>query len=253
MQTILKIFMLISFLFFSASVSVKEKVEYSLKLHKDGIKVYFYSHKNFSVGTFKAITYINAPLASILAVMFDNKSCPDWIHACVKSFVIKEIAFNERYHYQILDIPFPFKDRDFIFHSILKQNPETRAITIIVTSASDYCYDKQSPQCSEVKQSNLVRVSKSIGTYKLEPCDKGVKITWIQHTDPAGNLPNWLVNQFAADTPYKTLKQLAQIVEEEEYKNSKLIYDNNGFAIALISRKQKPVKKAKDFDQFPTF
>ena len=251
MQTILKIFFLISFLFYSGQVSVQEKVEYSLKLNKDGIKVYLYKHKNFNIGTFKAITYIDASLASILAVMFDNKSCPDWIHACVKSFMIKEISFSERYHYQILDIPFPFNDRDFIFHSILKQNPTTKAITIILTSISDYCNNKQSSQCNEIQQSSHVRVIKSIGSYKLEPCDKGIKMTWIQHTDPTGNLPNWLVNQFLVDTPYWTLKNLAQKVKE--YKYSKLIYDNDGFAVTLIARKQKPVKKAKDFDHFPTF
>ncbi|MCU7834555.1 MAG: hypothetical protein KZQ83_04795 [gamma proteobacterium symbiont of Taylorina sp.] len=253
MQTILKFFFLINFLFFSGQVSAKNQEENFLKLNEDGIKVYFYHHKNFNIGTFKAITYINASLASVLAVMFDNPSCPDWIHACVKSFVIKDISFNERYHYQIIDIPFPFKDRDFIFHSTLKQNPTTKAITIIVTSVPGYCHDKQSSQCNEVKQYNHVRVIKSIGSYKLEPCDKGIKMTWIQHTDPAGNLPNWLVNQFVTDTPYWTLKQLTKKVTEDKYKYSKLVYDNDGFAIALIIGKQKPVKKAKDFDQFPTF
>jgi len=240
-----------SFLFFLGQVSAEDNVKHFLKLNKDGIKVYYYNHKNFNLGTFKAITYINTSLASTLAVMFDNESYPDWIHACTKSFVIKEISFNERYHYQILNMPFPFTDRDFIFHSILKQNPTTKAITIILTSISDYCNDKQSSQCNEVKKSNLVRVIKSIGTYKLEPYDKVLKITWVQHTDPTGNIPNWLVNQFIVDTPYWTLKNLAQKVKE--YKYSKLIYDNDGFAVTLIARKQKPVKKAKDFDHFPTF
>lgn len=242
-----------SCLLFPGQVSAQDKMEHNLKLNKDGIKVYFYKHKNFDIGTFKAITYINASLASLLAVMFDNKSCADWIHACTKSFVIEEINFNERYHYQILNIPFPFEDRDFIFHSILKQNPITKAITIITKTVSGYCHDKQSSQCSEVKQSNLVRVIKSIGTYKLEPCDKGIKVTWIQHTDPAGYLPNWLINKFITDTPYWTLKKLAQKVKEDEYKDSKLVYDKDGYAVALITGEPKPAKKAKDFDQFPTF
>jgi len=253
MQTILKFFFLMGFLLFSGQVSAQDKTEHYLKLNKDDIKVYFYKHKHFDIGTFKAITYINASLASLLAVMFDNKSCTDWIHACIKSFLIEDISFNERYHYQILNIPFPFEDRDFIFHSILKQNPTTKAITIITKTVSGYCHDKQSPQCNKVKQSNLVRVIKSIGTYKLEPCDKGVKVTWIQHTDPAGHLPNWLINQFITDTPYWTLKQLAQKVKEDQYKDSKLVYDNDGYAVALITGEPEPAKKAKDFDQFPTF
>lgn len=248
-------FCLFSLLFFSGYVLGQEEKDKYLKLDKDSIKVYVYSHKNSDFGTFKAVTYINASLDSILAVMLDNNSCT-WIHACDKSFLIEDISFSERYHYQILDIPFPFEDRDFIFHSIMQQNPSTKAITITSTATPDYCSDKQSAQCKEVKPHDLVRVSKSTGTYKLEPDGKGTKITWIQHTDPAGNLPSWVVNQFLVDTPYRTLKKLAHKVKEEKYQYAKLIYNIEGIAVALNMPKQKQRKSSKfvkDYGPFPTF
>lgn len=105
-------------------------------------------------------------------------------------------------------------------------------------------------------QSGLVRVHKSIGTFKLEADDNGTKITWIQHTDPAGNLPSWLVNQFVRDTPYWTFKNLAKIVTEEKYKYAKLIYDIDGVAVALnnpVKIKEKPIEKVKDFVLYPAF
>jgi hypothetical protein len=251
-----QIYCLISFLFFSVYVFGQEEKDKYLKLDKDGIKVYIYSHKNSDFGTFKAVTYINASLDSVLAVLLDNKSCTEWIHACDKSFIIEDVSFNERYHYQILDIPFPFEDRDFIFHSIMKQNPSTKAITITSTAVSGYCSDKQSSQCKEANQPDLVRVSKSTGTFKLETDDKGIKVTWIQHTDPAGNLPGWLVNQFLVDTPYWTLRKLAQKVTEEKYQDAKLIYDIEGIAVALNMPKHKQresSKLAKDLGPYPTF
>ena len=61
-----------------------------LKLNKDGIKVYIFSHKNSAFGTFKAITHINASLDSILAVMFDNNSCTEWVDACGESILNSE-------------------------------------------------------------------------------------------------------------------------------------------------------------------
>ena len=227
-----------------------------LKLNKDGIKVYIFSHKNSAFGTFKAITHINASLDNILAVMLDNQSCTEWIDACKKSILIKNISFNERYHYQIYYIPFPFKNRDFIFHSTMEHNPLTKAVTITMSSVPDYCLEKQLEGCNEVNQSKLVRVNKSIGTFKLEPDDNGTKITWIQHTDPAGNLPSWLVNQFVMDTPYWTFKNLAKIVKEERYQFAKLIYGINGVAIALnnpVKIQEKPSKKTKEFGLYPTF
>lgn len=213
-----------------------------LKLNKEGILVYIFSRKNSEFATFKATTHIKTSLDSILAVMLDNKSCIEWIDACENSFLIKKINFNERYHYQIFDIPFPFVNRDFIFHSTMKYNPENKTVTIQMSSEPDYCKHKQSETCKKINQSTLVRVKKSIGTFKLQPADGGIKITWTQHTDPAGSLPAWLVNYFVKNTPYWTFKNLAQIVKEEKYKYAKLIYNDEGMAIALNT----PVIKAKE-------
>jgi hypothetical protein len=260
MQTVFTYIFLLSLLILSDNLYANKtedgEINHSLKLNKDGIKVYIFSHKNSSFGTFKAITHINASLDSILAVMLDSNSRTEWVDACEKSMLIKNISFYERYHYQILDIPFPFINRDFIFHSIMEHNPSTNAVTITMSSVPDYCIDKKFERCEEVNQSKLVRVNKSIGTFKLEPSVNGTKITWIQHTDPAGNLPSWLVNQFVKGTPYWTFKKLAKIVKKERYKFAKLIYDINGVAIALnnpVKIQEKPFKKAKDFVIHPTF
>jgi hypothetical protein len=228
-----------------------------LKLNKDGIKVYIYSHKNSVFGTFKATTHIDASVDSVLAVVLDTKYSPQWIDALKKSFIIKKLNFTEQYHYQIFFIPFPFKNRDFILHSKLTHNPVTNAITISMSSAPNYCRDKKSDECNEVNQSDLVRVIKSIGTFKMEPDAKGTKITWIQHTDPGGNLPAWLVNQLVHQTPYLSFKNLAQTVKEKHYKQAQLIYDNNGNAVELTMpakpKTEELPKVAKDFGVFSTF
>lgn len=204
-----------------------------LKLNRDGIRVYLFSQKKLKFGTFKAITHIKTSIDSILAVMFDTAICAEWVHSCGQSFIIDDISFTERYHYQSFNIPFPFSDRDFIFHSIMVQNPPSRTVDITMFSVPDYCIDKQSIQCAEVNQSELVRVQRSIGTYKLEPDSEGTKITWIQHTDPGGHMPGWLVDQFAASTPYWTLKNLAEMVKQEKFKYAKLVYNKEGVATAL--------------------
>ncbi len=240
-------------LFFSAQVSGQHAVKHSLKIDKDGIKVYIHRHKNSNFRAFKAISCIPASMDSILAVMFDIDAYSQWIHACNKSFLIKEVSFYERYHYQAIDIPFPFKDRDFVLHSVMQQNPLTQTISIRSSAVIDYCLDKQSEPCQYVQQSDQVRVNFSVGTFTLSPCEQGTKVTWSQHTDPAGNLPNWLVNQFVEDTPYWTLKQLSQKVNEEKYRYVKLIYDINGYAVALENTSLKATKKAKDFDWYPSF
>lgn len=252
--SVLKFYFLFNILLFSDNLYANEdeigEIDNSLKLDKDGIKVYIFSHKNSKFATFKAITHINASFDSVLAVMFDNNSYTSWIHACEESFVIEEINFNERYHYQIMALPFPFINRDFVFHSILTQDPTTKSYTITTSSAADYCQNQSSKQCEQVKKSELVRVKKTIGTYKFEADDSGTKITWIQHTDPAGNLPSLIVNSLIKETPYRTLKKLSEKVKEDKYRYAKLIYDNQGMAIAIGTYRKKITK---DIPYFPTF
>ncbi len=220
-----------------------------LKLNKEGIQVYIFSRKNSDFATFKAVTHINASLDSVLAVMMDNNSCRDWVDACENSFVIKNISFNERYHYQVFDIPLPFINRDFIFHSIMTHDPANKTVTINMFSEADFCNNNESEACQKVNQSKLVRVKKSTGTFKLQADDDGIKITWIQHTDPAGFMPGWLVNQFVKSTPYWTFKNLKKIVEEEKYKKAKLVYNSDGIAIALnvpLIKSKKPARIVQD-------
>ncbi|MCU7834907.1 MAG: hypothetical protein KZQ83_06575 [gamma proteobacterium symbiont of Taylorina sp.] len=256
MKIILTIYILTSLLFSSGIVLGQNRLEGMLKLDKDGIKVFVYEKTDSDISAFRAVTYIKSTLDSILAVMFDNKSCTEWIHACDESIVLEDVSFNERYHYQICDIPFPFKDRDFIFHSIMRQNPVTKAVDITISSEPNYCNDKQSEECLKVKQSDLVRVSKSLGVYRLEPDGEGTKVTWIQHTDPSGQLPSWIVNQFIKDTPYLTLKKLADKVKEDKYHYAKLVYDLDGIAIALNSPTQQQINTLKTRENlviYPSF
>lgn len=256
MRIILKFYILMTFTLLAGFVCTAEAVDQSLKLNKDGIRIYIYSQQGSDISAFKAVTYIKASLDSILAVMLDSKSCTEWIHACDDSFVLEDVSFNERYHYQICDIPFPFKDRDFIFHSIMRQDPVTKIVDITISSKPNYCNNKNSDQCQKVKQSELIRVSQSLGTYRLEPDKNGTKVTWIQHTDPSGELPSWLVNQFIKDTPYLTLKKLADKVKEDKYHYAELVYDVEGIAIALNSPSQQQINTYKMRDNlvlYPSF
>ena len=233
------------FSFNSGLLLAHESRDKMLALDKEGIKVYFYGHDNVEFGTFKAVAHIDSTLDSVLAVMFDHHACQDWIYACKHSRLLKEISFNERYHYQILDIPFPFKDREFIFHSKLMQDPESNIITIRTIIASDDCQDDNFYLCAHPEENGHVKVNVSVGIIKLETDDKGVLFTWIQHTNPEGYLPGWLVNRFIEQTPYQTLKALRIKVKEPAYRTAQIITDKEGVYIGLKSKTQNKFNLAQ--------
>ena len=219
-----------------------------LKINKEGVKVYIYKSRNSDFATFKAITHINASLDTLLAIMLDIPSSTEWLDSCKKSLLIKKISFNELYHYQIFSIPFPFQNRDFMLHSTMLHDPAAKTINITISAAPDFCRNKQLNQCTQVNKSNLVRVNKSIGTFKLEVKNQQTKITWIQHTDPAGNLPGWLVNQLIKNTAYTSFKNLEKLAAKEQYKYARLKYDPKGIIIGFnkpVNRLEKNSELAK--------
>lgn len=215
------------------------------QLDKNTIHVELFKNNKTSLRAFKVSTHIKAPLDRILAVMLDNHSCFKWFHGCKYSNLIERVNFNEQYHYQVIDIPFPFKDRDIIFHTIMDQDPVTKQVTINIFSTPDYCKKMISELCKKINHSRLVRVKKSVGVYQLKPNKSGTDITWIQYTDPSGNLPAWLVNQFVKDTPYWTMVKLTNQVKQKKYQQARLIYNAHCIAIDLDYNQKKSIIAAK--------
>jgi len=213
-----------------------------LKINKEGVKVYIYKSRNSDFATFKAITHINASLDTLLAIMLDIPSSTEWLDSCKKSLLIKKISFNELYHYQIFSIPFPFQNRDFMLHSTIHHDPVAKTINITISAAADFCRNKPLTPCVQVNKSNLVRVYKSIGTFKLEEKKQQTKITWIQHTDPAGSLPSWLINQLIENTAYISFKNLEKLAAKRQYKYARLKYDTEGIIVGF----HKPVNRQEE-------
>lgn len=206
-------------------------------VHDDmGVKIYIHKIQRTEIVEFKGIARINASPDSILAVLRDHPACQDWLHQCSNSKLIDAVSFTERYHYQVLSLPFPIQNRDFIFHSYLTQNPLTKAFIITMIANPDYCKDKTSPLCSKINASTDIRVRQSFGYILLESMKDGTtRVTWTQHTEPGGKLPVWLVNQLAQDVPLWSLTNLKKKVRQAKYQQSQLIYNNRGIAIELIN------------------
>ena len=186
------------------------------------------------IKAFIGVTRIDASLDSVMAVIFDLEACTDWLKDCAEPVLIKDVGFTERYHYQVQELPFPTQNRDVIVHSKIKQNPVTKTVTIEMEAVPDYCKDEISDVCEKINNSSHVRVRHLHGTYILEPqVDGSTLITWKQHTDPGGMLPEWLINQLVQNIPFFGLKGLKAKVKEDKYLHARLKYNLSGIAVAF--------------------
>lgn len=214
----LKSLMLFSILISTISADAED---WELIKDEDGIMVYTRTISGSNIKEFRGVTNIMAPLDSILGVLNDTEACPKWIHNCKDALKLRDISFNEGYIYQVIDFPFPVKDRDLILQSKMSQDPVSKAITIELTSIPDY-----------ISETKNVRIKKSNGKYVIKPIDNGsFEVTWQHHTEPGGRIPSWLVNKLIVDTPFNTLRNLRSLVQDEKYRRAKLKYSTNGVAI----------------------
>ncbi len=189
--------------------------EWQLKRNKGGIQVYVRNAPDSKVKELKFTTQVEASLNSIAAVLMDVEGFNDWVYASLVSRTIKKVSDSEVYYYTEMDFPWPFDNRDLILHSIFWQDKKTLAIHSKSTSV----------QGIEPEKKGIVRITKADLHWTFTPIGNGkVRVDYHLNSDPAGNIPAWMVNLAADQGPLQTMIKFKEMLEKETYKNSKLAF-----------------------------
>ncbi len=206
--------------------------EWSLQKDEVGIKVYTQEREGSSFKAFKGEAVVDAPLMSVVAVLYDTPACKTWMYECSYATNVKLVRFEENYIFQQYELGFPVSDRGVLLHSVLHFDKEGARIDS--HEVMDFCDNGNNVQCNAINQRDFVPVVRSRGSFVLTPiaADK-TKVVWTQHTNPGGSLPTWLVNAMLIDSPFYSLLKLKTVVKEEKYQISKE---------ALVQRWRETVK-----------
>lgn len=199
------------------------------RLDKDeeAIKVYTQAVQGSAIREIKAEMVISASLDSLMAVFDDIPQFPRWSHQCTKATLLKVVTAKERYHYQNINMPFPVVDRDLVIHSQIVQKGGN--VFVHLRAVPNYCKQFSSKACDVVNESKNIMINHLKGEYQLTPlADNKIKVVWVQHTEPAGKLPNWLVNSLLIDVPFNTFKKLREQVKLQKYQQARLKRDAAG-------------------------
>lgn len=207
------------------SIAALPAGSWELASERNGIQVFSRNWPGSEVSAFKAVTTIHQPLASVLAVLSDATSCMNWVEDCAESGAIGPQNFAERKAYMRSNLPWPFSDR-FVELNIRskvkypKSEQSPRVIEIIMQVAQNN--EKETPEGS-------VRIEHSFSHYLLRALDDTrTEIEWTQHTEPAGYLPNWLINSRLTDFPVATLGNLRTLCASPRYQSVELVLDQDG-------------------------
>ena len=203
------------YILLAAFVQETPKEVWRLKKCDKGIAVYTRHAENSKLKELKSIFIVKTSLSSIVALINDFDSYPEWVYRCNKSYAVLKISDLEFIQYQSVKAPWPVENRDIVMHKKISQDPNTKVITQRVNGMPDYL----------PKVDDHVRVKLFRASWVLTPIKGGmVNVEYQLLVDPSGSIPSWLVNLAAVDGPYDTEIKMMELLKKEKYQKAKLSY-----------------------------
>ncbi len=184
-----------------------------LAKQRQGIELYLQEYPDSAIPEFKGVVTINTSLQNVMSMLTDFSSWPDWVYGCRHAEVVRTLGYSEAYLYQITDMPL-ISDRDALLHGVTKVDESGNEIVIHVEAAPRYCDNNDISGCRLPNESRLVRVTQLNGSFHLKKLgpDK-VLVTWRQHVEPGGGVPDWITRFMLSKVPMRSLQKLKQRLE----------------------------------------
>lgn len=209
--------------------------------NEDGIRVFRREMEGSSFKGLKGIGVVDAPIAKVSAVLDDTTRRMEWVANSRDCRTLKRINDFERIEYNQVVVPWPFQDRDFVFHASVSVNPQAREIRILMKSVEE---EKLMP-----KRSGVVRGIIHQSNYLLREIDGGKRtlISVEVEADPAGEIPSWLVNTFQKGWARHMILGIREQVQKEGITELAIVRD------ALDGKIEAPRIRLADYDSKDAF
>jgi hypothetical protein len=206
MRNILLSFILFIFIGNPANEQLVWKHSYT----KNGIEVFNRSSKDSNLKEFKGEVKVSASLSTIIAAIDDIENFANWAYQTRSAKMLKDEG-DTQYIHVVTKAVWPVLDRDIVYKCQIAQNPVTKEVTIAMNGLPNYI----------PPQKEIVRMPDAGGLFILTPLNKKeVKITFLLHAVPGGQIPQWMADIVANDSPYVTLNNLREEIKKEKYSKA---------------------------------
>ena len=177
---------------------------------KDGIDVFRKAIPGKPSHAFKGFGFVDAKLEVIGTVLRDIEAYPRWVARCEKTQLLKDIDFNTKIFYGVVDTPPPFKDRDMVMENDTVYHVEKGTAEIVF---------RLSDQQLVPPDDKYLRVPELSGEYLLEYFGRDkTRVTFTYRGCPGGNVPvriaDWLESR---KYPYINIMGIRKMVREKRY------------------------------------
>ena len=178
--------------------------EWNLALDRDGIRVYTRPSPGCPLDEFRAITEIKATVDSIEKVLRDVNCQPQWMADCLESGLLKQFDTDHIVCYNVLNMPWPFSDRDLLIDTRFVKEKGGRKIVVDMSVFSE-----------DIKPVNkkYVRIRDFRATCSVEEVSPGTCfVEYINRVNPMAPVPAVIANRIAKNNPFNTLKGIKRMV-----------------------------------------
>lgn len=183
------------------------------KNEKDGVKVYY--KKTSDVHEIKMVTSMKASLSGIVQLLNEVENYASWGYKISEARLLRRTSDKEFYYYSKIDFPWPLSDRDIIVQAKVEQDSVTKRVTSTSHSKPNYLPENK----------DVVRIKTTTTRWTVVPGTGGwCYIEYYIYSDPAGNIPDWLVNMAIDVGPLETLSRMRNMLQQPKYRTAKLAY-----------------------------
>ncbi len=181
-----------------------------LKKDEEGIKIYLCETEGSSFKTIKVALEVQGSLRSYAAGILAVENYHLWQNSISNISILKRISSHELIYYSEVDAPWPLAHRDLIFHLKLSQDSLSRQLRVTLQQMPDYIPEKP----------GIVRIPEASSELRVTPLEGNrLKVAYTIHVNPGGHIPAFIVNVFAAETPWHTYYNFRQLLESGTFDN----------------------------------
>ncbi|MCX6296774.1 MAG: hypothetical protein NTX97_12055 [Bacteroidetes bacterium] len=205
------IFLLLFLPFSKPEFPQKSVSDWQLQKFENGITVYSRIAENSKYKELKVVYQIKTSLSSIVALLNDAPSFPQWVYRCDASKILKKDSDKHLIRYQTVAAPWPVDDRDMVVDVNTFQDPKTKIVYQKVTCIPDFIPEDK----------DHIRIREFRGSWTLKPLKNGiVELEYELLVNPGGIVPAWIINMAIVDGPFDTSMNMKVWVMKDKYQKT---------------------------------
>jgi len=178
---------------------------------KDGVEVFEGAWEEHSEHQYKGVLIIEQPIEIIAAVLSDISTYPTWFHRCseAKKLPTKDRSTLDFFLYIIIDVPWPFADRDAVFDAETTMDMEAGRLVIRSRAQTD---------SKVANHHDYVRITDSEQQWILEKITPHTtRTTFINRTAGSGSMAAFIADLGSRATVVESLINMRTAAADPRY------------------------------------